>query len=138
MKPQWIAQVVRITLSALVGLAISVTAQAQKSAVGRYETKETSDKAFLAALHAIPSVKFAVKSSEKEQGTIQATRNASGREYASLFVIVRKEQEEVILEATFTRNPGFMGGGSPEEWANKFGEALKADLPDLRFTVNKK
>jgi hypothetical protein len=111
-------------------------------AVGKYQTKETLDKAFTAALRAAPVVKFAIKSSDKAQGTIQASRagsdSAAGREFASLFVMVRRDADNTIIEATFTRNPGYMGGGKPDEWAKQFGDELKSNLPDLAVDVTAK
>jgi len=137
-----IAQTQRVVLLLLVSLLSPIAAQAQKIAIGKYETKEAFDKVFLAALRAAPLVKFAVKSSDKGQGTIQASRaakgSAAGREFASLFVIVRQEEKNVIVEATFTRNPGFMGGGNPDQWAKQFGDELKSELPDLTVSVTKK
>ena len=119
-------------------VVIPITAQAQKSAIGKYQTKDSLDKAFLAALRTTPLVKFAVKSSDKVQGTIQAVRSAGGREFASLFIMIRQEESNVILEATFTRGAGFIGGGSPDQWAKKFGDELKSELPDLTISVTKK
>ena len=119
-------------------IVFTIGAQAQKMAVGKYQTKENADIAFLATVRAIPLVKFSVRSSEKEQGTIQAIRNAAGREYASLFVMIHKVDIGVEIAATYTRNPGFLGDGKPEEWAQKLGEELKAELPDLSISVTKK
>jgi hypothetical protein len=123
----------------LVSVVIPISAQAQKIAVGKYQTKEAFDKAFIAALRTIPLVKFSVRSSDKDQGTIQAVRSTGGKEFASLFVMARREEKNVILEATFTRNPGFMGGGNPDQWAKQFGDELKSELQDLTIiSVTKK
>jgi hypothetical protein len=137
-----IAQTQRVMLLLLVSVVTPITAQAQKIAIGKYQTEEAFDKVFLAALRATPLVKFAVKSSDKDQGTIQAVRaakgSAAGREFASLFVVVRREEKNVVVEATFTRNPGFIGGGSPDQWAKQFGDELKSELQDLTISVTKR
>jgi len=104
-------------LLSLLSLLIPIAAHAQTIAIGKYQTAETFDKAFVAALRTIPLVKFAVKSSDKEQGTIQAVQSTGGREFASLFLMVRRDGSNVIVEGTFTRNGGFIGGGKPETWA---------------------
>jgi HEAT repeats len=110
-------------------------ASAQTVAVGKYKTQETFEIAFLANLRTIPVSEFTIKSSDKEQGTIQAVQiDKMGRhEYASLFVLVTKETDYVLIEATFTRNAGFVGGGKPADWAKKYGNELKSELPDLTF-----
>ena len=135
MKNVWLQ---RIALLMLTFLAIPIAAHAQKVAIGKYQTKATLEKAFVAAMRAVPLVKFSVRSTDKTQGTIQALRVAAGREYASLFVTVRQEEDNAIIEATFTRNPGFMGGGSPDQWAKQFGVELKSDLPDVAVDVKKR
>jgi hypothetical protein len=128
----------RIVLLSLLCVIIPAAARAQKVAVGKYQTKEAMDKTFLAAMRTVPIVKFSVRSTDKEQGTIQAIQNSSGKEFASVFIMVRKDEGNVVIEATFTRNPGFIGGGKPEQWAQKFGDELKSELPDLTITVTKR
>lgn len=128
----------KIVLLAVLLLVAPVAARAQKIAVGKYQTKQTLDKAFVAAMDTVPLVKFSVRASDKTQGTIQAVREAGGREYASLFITIRQDESKVVVEATFTRNPGFMGGGSPEQWAKQFGDRLKSELPDVTVDVSKK
>jgi hypothetical protein len=130
-------QMQRGLLLSLLSLVIPITAQAQTIAIGKYQTTETFDKAFLAALRTTPLAKFTVKSSDKEQGTIQAIQSTGGQEFASLFLMIRREGSNVIIEGTFTRNPGFIGGGKPEAWAQKFGDELKSNLPDLTISVTK-
>jgi hypothetical protein len=46
-----------------------------------------------------------------------------------------RRTNNVLVEATFTRNSGFMGGGKPTDWAKKYGEKLKSELPDLTAEV---
>jgi hypothetical protein len=114
-----------------------LNAPAQTTAVGKYKTNENFEKAFLTNLRTIPTSEFTLKSSDKVQGTIQAIRmDKTGRhEYASLFVLVTKGTNNVLIEATFTRNSGFMGGGKPVDWAKKYGDKLKSELPDLTVEV---
>jgi hypothetical protein len=114
-----------------------LNAPAQTTAVGKYKTNESFEKAFLTNLRTIPTSEFTLKSSDKEQGTIQAVRmDKTGRhEYASLFVLVTKGTNNVLIEATFTRNSGFLGGGKPVDWAKKYGDKLKSELPDLTVEV---
>jgi hypothetical protein len=118
-------------------MLININAPAQTIAVGKFKTSETVEKAFLASLKTIPLSTFTVKTSDKTQGTIQAVRlDKSGRhEFASLFVLVTKETTNVFIEATFTRNSGYMGGGKPIDWAKKYGEDLKSELPDLTVKI---
>ena len=125
-------------LLSLLSLLIPIAAHAQTIAIGKYQTAETFDKAFVATLRTTPLVKFTVKSSDKEQGTIQAVQSTGGQEFASLFLMITREGSNVIVEGTFTRNPGFIGGGKPEAWAQKFGDELKSSLPDLTINVTKR
>jgi hypothetical protein len=122
---------------ALVSAFMVLDASAQTVAVGKYKTNEDFEKAFLTNLRTIPSSEFTVKSSDKVQGTIQAVRmdKTGRREFASLFILVIKGTNNVLVEATFTRNSGFMGGGKPVDWANKYGDKLKSELTDLTVEV---
>jgi hypothetical protein len=121
----------------LLSAFLILNGSAQTIAVGKFTTKETFEKAFVTNLRTIPTSEFTLKSSDKEQGTIQAIRmDKTGRhEFASLFVLVTKGTNNVLVEATFTRNSGYMGGGKPADWAKKYGEKLKAELPDLTAEV---
>jgi hypothetical protein len=114
-------------------------AAAQNVATAKYETKESMEKAWAALLQALPSQKFSVRSASKTDGSFHATRMGSGpsaaKEFASLFGFTAKDGDTVTIEITFTRNPGFMGGGKPEEWAKKIGETMKKTLPDLTVVV---
>jgi len=124
-------------LLSLISAFTILNAPAQTIAVGKYKTNETFEKAFLSNLRTIPLSEFTLKSSDKEQGTIQAIRmDKTGRhEFASLFVLVTKGTNNVLIEATFTRNSGYMGGGKPVDWAKKYGDNLKSELPDLTVEV---
>lgn len=118
-------------------MILNVNAPAQTIAVGKYKTNESFEKAFLSNLRTIPLSEFTLKSSDKEQGTIQAIRiDKTGRhEFASLFVLVTKDTTNVLIEATFTRNSGYIGGGKPKDWARKYGDNLKSELPDLTVEI---
>ena len=120
----------------LLGVITPAALYGQKVAIGKYLTKETPDKAFVAALRTLPSVKFTVRSSDKNQGTIQANQMARGREYASLFLMINKEGNDTMIEATFSIGSGSLG--SPMGMAQKFGQALKSEMPDITINVNKK
>jgi len=125
----------RLFAAAAILLATTaLDASAQTVAVGKYRTTEAFDKVFLSTLRTVSTGKFTLKSSDNVQGTIQAVQmDKSGRhEFASLFVLVTKETDGVLIEATFKRNSGYMGGGKPAEWAKTFGAELKASLPDLK------
>lgn len=107
-------------------------ASAQNVAIGKYTTREDLSKAFLANIRAIPNTKFTLRSSDKSGGTIQAVRLIRNQELGSLFILVTQDEgNSVLIEATFTRNGGFFGGGDPEDWAKEFAEQLKTLLPDL-------
>jgi len=124
-------------LLSIISAFMILNAHAQTSAVGKFKTNENFEKAFLTNLRIIPISDFTLKSSDKVQGTIQAIRmDKTGRhEFASLFVLVTKGTNNVLIEATFTRNSGYMGGGKPVDWAKKYGDKLKSELPDLTVEV---
>lgn len=124
-----------LLLALLVTSSLAGVASAQSTAVGKYKTGETLSKAFLANIRTIPNTRFTVKSSDKDQGTIQAVRILRSQEMGSLFILVTEDDGHVLIEATFTRNTGFFGGGSPANWATDYGEKLKAQLPDLTVEV---
>jgi hypothetical protein len=124
-------------LASFASALVIFSATAQTTAVGKYRTGETFEKAFLTSLRTVPLSEFTVKSSDKAQGTIQANRmdKLGRKEFASLFILVTKETTNVLIEATFTRNSGFMGGGKPVDWVKTFGDKMKVELPDLKVEV---
>ncbi|HEY0372793.1 MAG TPA: hypothetical protein VGD79_12365 [Thermoanaerobaculia bacterium] len=124
-----------IALAVVVAALVTETASAQASAVGKYKTSVELSKAFLASIRTIPNTRFTLKSSDKDQGTIQAVRVLRSQEMGSLFILVTQEDDHVLIEATFTRNSGFFGGGSPADWARDYAEKLKALLPDINVEV---
>jgi hypothetical protein len=129
----------KILLSILMLAMVSAPAGAEKVAVGKYHTKAPIDKVFMETIETVPMVEFVVRQENKEQGTIQANRLGSNGysigERASLFIIVSKEEGGVCIEATFSKHVGM---GSPDKWATDFGSALKKELPDLTFEVQKR
>ncbi|MEO8380796.1 MAG: hypothetical protein ABI779_14120 [Acidobacteriota bacterium] len=113
-------------------MLLALEGSAQTVAVGRYTTSQELTKVFLANLRTIPNTKFTLRSSDKSGGTIQAVRLVRNQELGSLFVLVTQEDPKTVLvEATFTRNGGWFGGGDPRDWVREYAEQLKATIPDL-------
>jgi hypothetical protein len=122
----------RFCLMLPVTVSIGLSAFAQTVTVGKYTTHQDSSKAFIANLRAIPNTKFTLRSSDKSGGTIQAGRLVRNQELASLFILVtQRDAGTVLIEATFTKNGGWFGGGNPNDWAKEYAEELKSFLPDL-------
>jgi len=125
-------------LFTLLFLTIGLVAYGQKTAIGNYSTSVEYTKVFVSILKNIPSSKFSIKSSSKDEGTISATRLVGSKEYANLFIFLEEQEGKININATFTRNPGFTGGGKPYKWANEFGESLKNEVKDLTIYIEKK
>lgn len=112
--------------------ALTLTISAQAVFVQKYTTREDLTKVFVANLRAIPNTKFNLRSSDKSGGTIQAVRLVRNQELGSLFILItQQDPSTALVEATFTRNGGWFGGGDPEEWAAEFADQLKLHLPDI-------
>jgi hypothetical protein len=110
---------------------------AQAVAVSKYTTRETVAKAIVANVRAIPTTKFTLKNSDASGGIVQAVRLVRNQELGSLFVLVTQQDESTtLIEATFTRNGGWFGGGDPEQWSQEYSSALKAHIPDLITLVD--
>ncbi len=110
----------------------------QKVAVGKYATKESTDKAYYAALEAVSGVKFTIKTTDKAQGIIQAEQlsgGGTGKVFASVFVLIKQEDGKTMVQATFTRNDGFMGGDKPAKMAQQYGDYMKKTIADLGIAV---
>lgn len=121
-----------VMLMFLATLLIVLDASSQTVTVGKYTTHEELSKSFLANLRTIPNTKFTLRSSDKAGGTIQAVRLVRNQELGSLFVLVtQQDASTVLVEATFTRNGGWFGGGDPADWARDYAEQLKVLLPDI-------
>lgn len=109
----------------------------QKPGIGIYSSGEKQDKVFYAALQAVSAIKFSVKSSDKENGTIQAEAYAgSNGKVWNLFVIIKQDNGKTIVEATFTKPWGTLGNMS--NWATKYGEEIKKTITDLVILVEDK
>lgn len=119
-------------------LFFTINSFAQKTAIGKYQTKDTTDKIFSSLLKNLSIVGFVVKTTDKAQGTIQAVQSYGGKEFATLFTFFHKENGQSLIEVTFTKLPGFLGGGKPEDWAKKLGKELVSDFPDMTYDVIKK
>ena len=128
-----------LTITLFVTL-ICAKIDAQKVAVGKYQVKENFEAVFTGVLSSVPGSKFTIKSTDKAQGTIMANRQSSdGLESGSLFILIKKEEEGVTsIEATFTRHPGFVGGGKVENWAKDFEIELKSHLANVLGEIWKK
>ena len=124
----------RVVLCAImIGFALTGSALAEKLVVAKYRTREPIEKVFDEAVRAITTEKYVLRLADKSQGTVQAVRMSwgSGTEYASVFISLHQSADGTSVEATFSRHPGCVGGGSPQHWAKRFEDDLKATLPDL-------
>jgi hypothetical protein len=122
----------------LILTTMSFTCFGQKVAVGKYSTKESSDKSYYAALEAVSGIKFTIKSTDKTQGIIQAEQlsgGGTGKVFASIFVLIKQEDGKTVVQATFTRNDGFMGGDKPAKMAQQYGDYMKKTIADLDIAV---
>lgn len=122
-----------VASAAMICLALTGTAFAEKLFVAKYRAQELVGIVFDNTVKAMTAEKYTLRSADKSQGTIQAIKMAwgSGTEYASVFITVHQAGNQTEIEATFTRHPGIVGGGSPRKWATVFENDLKNSLPDL-------
>jgi hypothetical protein len=119
--------------TAVICFALTGTAFAEKLFIAKYRTQEPAGNVFDDTVKAMTVEKYTLRSADKSQGTIQAIKMAwgSGTEYASVFITVHQVGNGTKVEATFTRHPGIVGGGSPHKWAAVFENDLKNSIPDL-------
>ena len=111
-------------------LLASLISFGQKPGIGKYSSSEKQEKVFYAALQAVSAIKFSVKSSDKENGSIQAEAFAgSNGKVWNLFVSIKQDNGKTIVEATFTKPWGTLGNMS--NWATKYGEKIKKTINDL-------
>ena len=73
-------------------LLASLISFGQKPGIGKYSSSEKQEKVFYAALQAVSAIKFSVKSSDKENGSIQAEAFAgSNGKVWNLFVSIKQD-----------------------------------------------
>lgn len=101
--------------------------------IRKYHTTQSVDQVFSGLMKAISIDHYEIKNVNKDQGFVQADKKSTldKVEYSALFISFSKTDEGTDIEATFVRQPGFFGPGSPDKWANKFEKKLKVYLPDL-------
>jgi hypothetical protein len=118
---------------ALIGMALTPPATAEKLAVGKYRTNAAAAKVFDGIVRTLTLEQYSLRLADTSQGTIQAVKMAwgSGTEYASVFIVVHSAGNQTGIEATFTRHPGIVGGGSPRKWSAIFESDLRKLFPDL-------
>lgn len=118
-------------------LFVSVISFSQKPGIGKYSSNEKKDKVFYTALQAVSAIKFSVKTSDKENGTIQAEAYAgSNGKVWNLFVLIKEDNGKTVVEATFTKPWGTLGNMS--KWATTYGEEIKKTIADLEIAVEEK
>lgn len=125
----------------LVLIAFSTSFYAQNIAVGTYESETKNfDQIFSIVLRTIPLSEYSVKNTDKDGGTIVASRNAKleAKEFSSMTIFIAQTDGKIIIHNTMVRNSGFIGGGKPQDWVKEFGELLKEQIPDLTIKVVKK
>lgn len=122
-----------VICTAMINLALTGTAVAEKQVTAKLHSQETVANVFDDTVKAMNLEKYTLKLADKSQGTIQAIKMAwgSGTEYASVFITIHQVGNRTELEATFTKHPGIIGGGSPQKWAALLKNDLKNSLPDL-------
>lgn len=118
---------------ALIGMTLTAPAAAEKLAIAKYRTNVPAAKVFDGVVRTITLEQYSLRLADTSQGTIQAVKMAwgSGTEYASVFIVVHPVGNQTEIEATFTRHPGIVGGGSPRKWAAVFANDLRKLFPDL-------
>ncbi|MCC6289396.1 MAG: hypothetical protein IT249_16070 [Chitinophagaceae bacterium] len=118
-------------------LFVSAISFGQKPGIGKYHSSEKQDKVFYAALQAVSTIKFSVKASDKENGTIQAEAYAgSNGKVWNLFVTIKQENGKTVVEATFTKPWGTLGNMA--KWATMYGDEIKKTIVDLEIAVEDK
>jgi hypothetical protein len=117
----------------LIALALTASAHAEKLAIGKYRANASAAKVFSGVVQTLTTEQYSVRMADTSQGTAQAVKMSwgSGTEYASVFITVRPDGNQSSIEATFTRHPGIVGGGSPKKWAATFENDLRKIFPDL-------
>lgn len=114
-------------------LLFSAISYAQKPGIGKYSSAEKTNKVFSAALQAVTAIKFTVKSSDKENGTIQADNYISNGKFLNLFVVIKQDGNKTIVEATFTKP--FAVIGKMATLAQKYGDEIKKTIKDLEIKI---
>ena len=110
-------------------------------AVGQYSTKDSSDKVYNAAIEAISEIQFSVKTTDIQEGIIQAERQNTDlnmQVFASVSVIIKQVDGKTLVQATFIRNPGFIGGRKSLKMAQKYGDYIKKVISDLEISIEDK
>lgn len=123
----------RFAAFALLLCVAAIPARAEKVAIWKYHTTEPFDKVYAETLQDVSLIRFIVRETNKDQGTINANLMAwggIGGEYGALFIVISKETGGVCVKATFTRHSGSIGTG-PHRWATQLGNRLREAFPDL-------
>ena len=120
-------------------LLMIVPAHANKIAVANYHANDSAEKVFSAVMRVLTKERYAVRFTDESKGTVQANKTArlDGAEWASVFIRIKPDSEGTSIEATFTRHAATIAGGSPPDWAKRFGNDLKIAFPDLSVQIEK-
>lgn len=123
----------KIAFVVLAACALSVSAYANKVAEVNYQTNESFEKVYSAALRTISLQGYAVRFTDPKRGTIQANKAEWGGhgDWASVIITIQQDGDHVLISAIFTRNLNTVRGGQPPQWAKKFGDELRKSIPDL-------
>ena len=125
--------------SIIVGLLfVSIHTYGQNPGIGKFYSNQKTDKVFFAALQAVSSMKFSVKSSDKENGVIQAEQYIIGGngKVVNLFITVKEDSAKTVVETTFTKPFGTSGNMS--KFAKEYGEEIKKTITDLDIIIQEK
>jgi hypothetical protein len=129
------------TIGTLLIIFITCNSFGQMVAVGQYSTKDSSDKVYNAAIEAISEIQFSVKTTDIQEGIIQAERQNTDlnmQVFASVSVIIKQVDGKTLVQATFIRNPGFIGGRKSLKMAQKYGDYIKKVISDLEISIEDK
>ncbi len=121
-------------------LLVVVPAHANKIAVANYHANDSAEKVFSAVMRVLTQERYAVRFTDESKGTVEANKTArlDGAEWASVFIRIKSDGGGASIEATFTRHAATIAGGSPPDWAKRFGNDLKIAFPDLTVSIEKR
>jgi hypothetical protein len=122
-----------LTLSALAGCGTGPGPQAS----GEYRSHASTDRLYDAALRAVPSVGYAVVSSNRSDGLITAQQHVIlGEGTASgLTAIITRQGAESVMEVTFQAPPMTVALGGLDSTVAEYVAAVRSTVPDIHASA---
>ncbi len=114
-------------------LAITFFCFGQKPGIGKFHSAEKFDKVFYATQQAATTLKFAIKTSDKENGVIQAEMHiiGGGGKVINLFAQLKQDENNGKTTIQVTLNKPFGVTGNMSKMAKSLGEEIKKTISDL-------